>query len=38
MLPPDGACENALSKGAATIVLIDIITSDADDTTVASVS
>jgi len=37
MLPPDGACENAMPKGVATIVLIDITNSNADaDTTVAS--
>ena len=37
MLSPDGACENALPKGAR-IVLIDITSSNADaDTTVASV-
>jgi hypothetical protein len=36
MLPPGGACENALPKGAATIVLIDITSSNANaDTTVA---
>jgi hypothetical protein len=37
MLPPAGACENALPKEAATIVLIDTTSSNADaDTTVAS--
>jgi hypothetical protein len=38
MLPPGGACENALPKGATTIVLIDIVSSNANvDTTVAFV-
>ena len=37
ILPPGGACENALPKDAATIVLIDITSSNADaDTTVVS--
>ena len=37
MLPPGGACENALPKDAASIVLIDITTSNTEvNTPVAS--